>query len=151
MYQLFLRLHFDKLFITYFKRYIYCFKTSYRMDYTEWDYITIYKHLTPEFITEFKDYLDWYWVSSEQVLYEDFIEQHQDLVDWHMISKTQMLSLDFIIKYIDRLDFHKLAVHQKTVSEAFISQHIDKIRPFELYSKRKLSEAFIRQHLNVFL
>ena len=88
-------------------------------DKVDWDYISIYHHLSEDFIREFKDRVNWNLISIYQRLSEDFIREFQDRVDWDWISMFQRLSKEFIEEVKDNIYMKGVADswHYKSVEE----------------------------------
>ena len=88
-------------------------------DKVDWDYISIYHHLSEDFIREFADRVDWDSISICQRLSEDFIREFQDRVDWDWISMFQRLSKEFIEEVKDNIYMKGVADswHYKSVEE----------------------------------
>ena len=65
-------------------------------DFVSWDIISIYQHLSEDFIREFKYWVNWYSISMYQHLSEGFIREFKDMVYWNTVSTYQRLSKEFI-------------------------------------------------------
>ena len=61
----------------------------------------------------------WNFISISRTLSEDFIEEFQDKVDWRFISKYQTLSESFIEKYQDKLDIKDLLETNKITKQFY--------------------------------
>jgi hypothetical protein len=95
-------------------------------DKANWINISVYRHLSEDFIREFQDKVNWYFISTYQQLSEDFIKEFQDKANWYYISAYQPLSEDFIREFQDKVDWDCISECQH-LSENFIKEFQDKI------------------------
>ena len=70
-------------------------------NYQNWEFLSMHRKLTENFIRKFADFVDWEWISVYQYLSEDFIREFKDRVDWDWIAKYQRLSKNFIREFKD--------------------------------------------------
>jgi len=108
MYQLFIRLHFKKLFFYHWKRYKYNFNK-----YTG----RILTDLPVDFVRKFPHCVAWWYTSRSQILSEEFIREFQDSVDWKYITAFQTLSEEFIREFQHRVVWDFIYIRQKLSTE----------------------------------
>ena len=113
-------------------------------DKVDWDYISIYHHLSEDFIREFADRVDWDSISICQRLSEDFIREFQDKVNWYWISQCQHLSEDFIREFKDRVNWNLISIYQR-LSEDFIREFQDRVDWDWISMFHRLSKEFIEE------
>ena len=112
-----------------------------------WKEISIHKHLSENFIREFRNDVNWVYISAYQKLSEDFIREFQYKVSWVSISKFQKLSENFIREFQDKVDWYNISAYQK-LSEDFIREFKDCVIWRNISKYQKLSENFIREFQN---
>ena len=117
------------------------------LDCVNWDYISVYKKLSENFIREFQNKVDWDYISECQKLSEEFIRGFQNKVIWYLISENQKLSEDFIREFQDKVNWTYISKYQK-LSEDFIKEFENKVDWLYISAYQKLSENFIREFKN---
>ena len=68
-------------------------------NYQNWEFLSMHRKLTENFIRKFADFVSWDIISIYQHLSEGFIKEFKDKVDWIHISRHQILSKEFIEKF----------------------------------------------------
>lgn len=114
-----------------------------------WYKISMYEHLSENFIREFKNYVNWTYISKHQKLSENFIREFKDYVNWGLISFFQELSEYFIREFKDKVDWVHVSKRQK-LSEDFIFEFSDSISWDSLFMNEYVTEEFILNNLNLF-
>ena len=117
------------------------------LDEIGWDYISINKKLSENFIREFQNKINWGYISEYQKLSEGFIREFQNKVNWYCISVYQKLSENFIREFQDKVYWSRISEFQK-LSENFIREFQDKVNWYCISESQKLSENFIREFEN---
>lgn len=144
--------------------------TDYKSDQEiNWNFISIYKRLSEEFILEYSNYLNWgtviifqslsenlirifsdrinLWVISEhQVLSESFIEDYKNSINWGNISSNQVLSWNFILKHKDLVNWTMISMYQPFIDPGYHKIDQDTIKLNHLsrvYQATKDQEWFI--------
>lgn len=108
--------------------------------------------LSESFILTFEEDLGWHFISSSLILSESFIKRYSDKVIWAMICQHQKLSESFILDNKDKVSWSKISLGQTHLSESFIKEHIDKLRPQNIYFFNKtvsqdFKSNFLRRYL----
>jgi len=111
------------------------------MTFARWNFISISRTLSEDFIEEFQDKVDWRFISKYQTLSESFIEKFQDKVHWENISYYQKLSESFIEKFQDKVYWYNISRYQ-TLSESFIEKYQDKLDIKDLLETNKITKQF---------
>ena len=113
-------------------------------DYPNWKILSMYQHLSENFIREFKDKVDWTNISGYQHLSEDFIREFKDKMDWTNISAYQRLSEGFIREFADRVNWNWISMYQH-LSDDFIREFADRLNWKAISVYQRLSEGIIRE------
>ena len=122
-----------------------CDTTYKSMEEIDWDYISVYKKLTEDFIREFKNNVDWCFISINQTLSENFIREFKDNVNWEYISRHQQLSEDFIREFSDKVDWTYISKYQK-LSEDFMDEFADKLNWILIPIYQNYSDEFAEKN-----
>lgn len=120
--------------------------TDYKsMEEVDWDYISVYKKLTEDFIREFKNNVDWLFISINQTLSESFIREFKHNINWEYISRHQKLSEDFIREFSDKVDWTYISKYQK-LSEDFMDEFADKLNWILIPIYQNYSDEFAEKN-----
>ena len=122
-----------------------CDTTYKSMEEVDWDYISVYKKLTEDFIREFKNNVDWSFISINQTLSEDFIREFKYNINWEYISQYQKLSEDFIREFSDKVDWTYISKYQK-LSEDFMDKFADKLNWILIPIYQNYSDEFAEKN-----
>jgi hypothetical protein len=122
-----------------------CNTTYKSMEEVDWDYISVYKKLTEDFIREFKNNVDWCFISINQTLSEKFIREFKDNVNWEYISRHQKLSEDFIREFSDKVYWTYISKYQK-LSEDFMEEFADKLNWILIPIYQNYSDEFAEKN-----
>ena len=82
----------------------------------------IYKHVTEDFLREFKDYVNWGQAQIYFKFSENFIRYELPIKNWLYISMYQDLNERFIHEFRDRVDWDEVSRHQ-VMSVPFMKKH----------------------------
>jgi hypothetical protein len=92
-----------------------------------WEYISVHRHLSHEFIRKFQDKVSWINISCRQNLSEEFIREFQDKVDWMYISLYQKLTESFIREFKDKVSWLSIRFNQE-LSDEFEKEFENKLK-----------------------
>ena len=142
-------------------------------DSIDWESLSQYRALTPQFIEEYTDKVDWNCISQYQTLDPVlFIMPHKDDVNWNKIaryqklgsdwmvslptdilalisfdtiSETQVLLTNFINKFYKELNWDKISKYQN-LAPVSLTYHYKRLNKQEISRYQDLSGSFIDYH-----
>lgn len=123
------------------------------VDELNWDYLSQYQVLDDSTIDTYTNKVNWSLVSKYQPMAESFIAVNADKIDWHTLD-IERLSESFIAAYIPSKIPYREALARKHFSEPYLDTVINTVdtQTYDLNDTickhQTLSEAFISNHMD---
>lgn len=115
-------------------------------EYIEWDTLSYRSdELTLEQIEAFKHKWNWQYITTKKDISLAFISQYKDYVDWELICKYKTLTEEFMSNHVDCLNWKQVSSKQP-MSTSFILAHLQHIDSEQLKQNKNINKKELRKH-----